>query len=443
MKYSEERVRKAKTRIFEQIEMLLNDYDMQAITFGNIAKRCGCQPNSIAYYFKDKMDMLQQFIQDYVITADAELLPVLRAGLQELPPVERFCREIDCFFAVSDHKSKLRLLNNYFLITNSPLRSEFCEDLGRKCMLDTQNCLELLGSYRKFDILSEERFYDAYIELNFFISAFSVIHVFDIPLWNYQDILHNTKERLKEAFLKDSLYKAHLLDTSIPAGYPCVDMETAQNRYAPEGDGMSAVKREVYRAIERLLTANRAGDITFSKLAELCYCQPSGIAYYFKSKQDMLLQFIIHHVENEYADNHHPAASLPENTWTLENFCRAIHSLCGRNMFEESSLVFWINYILISNLASEPSYKDYYCFYVKRKYDDILEHIEHFHSAGILQEENIPQAFSELTMFCEGQSALMLFRSPIVEPERLRRTVSARLLRMFLKPEYHGEIERQ
>ena len=112
-------------------------------------------------------------------------------------------------------------------------------------------------------------------------------------------------------------------------------------------------------------------------------------------------------------------------------------------MFEKSSLVFWINYILISNLATEPSYRDYYCFYVKRKYDDLLEYIEHFRSTGILQEENIPQAFSELTMFCEGQSALMLFRSPIIEPERLRRNVCTRLLRMFLKPEYHGGIEWQ
>ena len=101
-------------------------------------------------------------------------------------------------------------------------------------------------------------------------------------------------------------------------------------------------------------------------------------------------------------------------------------------MFEKSSLVFWINYILISNLATEPSYRDYYCFYVKRKYDDLLEHIEHFRSAGILQEEDILQAFSELTMFCEGQSALMLFRSPIIEPEWLRRNVCTRLLRMFL-----------
>ena len=73
MKHSEERIQRAKSRIFEQIDVLLQTGDLESVSFAKIADGLGCRPNSVVYYFEDKMDMLVQYIQSHVVTSDINL----------------------------------------------------------------------------------------------------------------------------------------------------------------------------------------------------------------------------------------------------------------------------------------------------------------------------------------------------------------------------------
>ena len=439
MKRSDERTRQAKHRIFREIEALLETYDLDGITFGRIATQLGCQPNSVAYYFNGKMDMLQQFIQDYLVTADTELLPILRSGIEALPPVERFCREIDCIFAVSDHKSRPRLITNHLLISHAAIHESFNTDLNRKMRLDWEANRQLLTAYREFDILAQDRFDDAYLELTFYESLFSLFHIFSLPFWDYEDSLHNIKERLKAAFLKDGLYTPRYRDVDIPGDFPCPDPEETARRYLIPDDQIPALKLEVFRQINRLLEEDRPGEITFARLAELCFCQPSGIAYYFKDKDDMLLQALVWKLEKIHADSR---ADLPGPHLGFNDFCRLIDEAIRRSPDGRSRWSFWVNYYLLSNLNRSPQFRDYYGFYQRRGYNYWLSCMDSIAHDPCLIEENVRPAFSELVTFLEGLSSHLLFQVPIMDQERLLYITQRRLLSRFVRPEHLEETLR-
>ena len=440
MKRSEERTRQAKHRIFTEIDALLETYDLDGITFGRIAKRLGCQPNSVAYYFNNKTDMLQQFIQDYMVTADTELLPVLRSGIDALPPVERFCREIDCIFSVSDHKSRPRLIANHLLISHAAIHKSFNIDLDRKMRQDWDSNRNLLTAYRKFEILAEDRFDDAYLELTFYESLFSLSHIFSLPVWDCEASLHNTKERLKAAFLKDGLYTPQYRNVDLSNDLPFPDMEESSHRYIVPDDQIPALKLEVFRSINRLLEADRPGDITFAKLAELCYCQPSGIAYYFKDKDDMLLQALVWKLEQIKAA---PSDGVPAETPDFGTFCRLIAEILYSNPAYRDRWTFWANYYLLSNLNRSPDFRHYYSFYRKRNYSYLLTRMDRFSQDPCLIGENMRPAFLELATFREGLSSHLLFQVPVMDMDRLLRITQRRLLSHFVRPEYLEEALRR
>ncbi len=77
-------------------------------------------------------------------------------------------------------------------------------------------------------------------------------------------------------------------------------------------------KKLIFDAIERLILSQGFDAVTFSELSRLCYLQPSGIIYYFKSKDNMLREFFAYiHDRNlsdesldELIDAKHPVASF-------------------------------------------------------------------------------------------------------------------------------------
>lgn len=433
MKRSEERTRRAKHRIFTEIEALLKTYDLDGITFGRIAKRLDCQPNSVAYYFDNKMDMLQQFIQDYLVTADTELLPILRKGIEALPPVERFCREIDCIFSVSDHKSKPRLITNHLLISHAAIHESFNADLDRKMRQDWEANRKLLAAYWEFDILARDRFDDAYLELTFYETLFSQARIFSFPVWDYEASVHNVKERLKAAFLKDGLYTPRYREVDTSDDFFRSGAEEASRCYAVPDDRLPALKLEVFRQINRLLEEDRPGEITFARLAEFCYCQPSGIAYYFKNKDDMLLQALVWKIEKVEANRH---TGLPGGTLGLAGFCRLIDGIIHSSPIDDSRWSFWANYYLLSNLNRSSEFRDYFGFYQRRSYSDWLTRMDRFAGEPSLIGENIRPAFFELAMFREGLSSHLLFQVPIMDVDRLICITRRRLLSRCVRPEY-------
>lgn len=438
MKRSEKRTQQAKQRIFEQIEILMNTYALSEITFSKIAKRIGCQPNSVAYYFENKMDMLLQFMQDYIVTADTELLPVLREGIEDLPPVERFCKEIDCLFAVSDHKSKPRLLNNYFLVSNAPLHSEFCEDLNRKTRQDMENIKFLLEGYKHSGLLCEERFEDTYIELEFYIGTFSLMHIFQYPIYRYEDMLHNVKEYLKSRFLKDGMYTPSYRPVVLPNDYYCANTESAEKRYSTNDKNIPSLKLEVLQAINILLSQNRPDDITFSKLAELCYSQPSGIAYYFKDKDDMLLQALILRIERVSKSEQLEVKNPHFSDRSLTALCDDIHAICGVGLLKDS-FSFWANYFIISGIATKPEYRDYFCYYQRKRCDSFLQIMSRFNQEDFFEADALQAALSEMFCFKDGYALHLLFQAPLLEPEKLKRITEKRYVGKLTKPEYHAE----
>ena len=437
MKRSEERTSAAKRRIFEQIEALMDTHNMTDITFGKIAKRLGCQPNSVAYYFNNKMDMLQQFTQEHMRTADTVYMPVLRAGIESLPPVERFCREIDCFFAASEQKSKPHLLNNYFLISNAPLRSEFNEDLSRKIRLDQEENRRRLEAYLPLGILEESRFRDAFVEGEFYDSSFSLTRIFNFPIWAREDRLHNAKERLKAAFLKDGLYTPQYRKVVLPKDFPCADMAAAEARYRVPDDRIPALKTEVFRQINRLLEEDRPDDITFARLGELCYCQPSGIAYYFKNKEDMILQALIWKAESHLREQSREPASRPQKRWDLAECCRLI---CHFTDVEPlaNRYNFWVNYLVLSNL-NLPAYRDYFCFSERRNANRLHAALRRFAQEPFFREENLEEAFAEMYFFHDGIAMHDLFKTPLTEPKNLIRITRRRFARLLIREEYLEE----
>ena len=435
MKRSEERTRKAKNRIFAEIEKLLETYDLDGITFGRIAKRLGCQPNAVVYYFNSKMDMLQQFIQDYMVTADTELLPILRSGIEALPPVERFCREIDCIFAVSKRKSRPRLITNHLLITSASFYESFSADLDHKMRQDWENVRQRLDAYREFGILAEERFDDSYLELIFFECAFSLVDIFGIPIQPAEVQLHNTKERLKAAFLKDGLYAPQYRTAEDSAYILHDDMEGAARRYRISEEQIPALKLEVFRHITRLMEEDRLEDITFANLAELCYCQPSGIAYYFENKQDMMLQAIVWRVEQ-----YHPAEPRPDRdsgSNSLTDFCRFVHQHSTASPRQTQNWDFWINYYLLTNINRYPAYLDYFCFFQQRTHDTLLNNVRRFEHTDYLRPGSILPWLFELINFQKFMAIQLIFRNPIPDRQRISRITAERLLRNALRPEYH------
>ena len=438
MKRSEKRTQQAKQRIFEQIEILMNNHDLNEITFSKIAKRIGCQPNSVAYYFDSKMDMLLQFMQGYIITADTELLPVLRQGIEAFPPVEKFCREIDCLFAVSDHKSKPRLLNNYFLVSNAPLHSEFCEDLNRKTRQDMENIRTLLEGYKHTGLLCEERFDDTYIELEFYIGTFSLMHIFKFPIYRYEDMLHNVKEYLKARFLKDGVYVPSYRTVVLPNDYYCADIEAAEKHYSSNDKNVPSLKLEILQTINALLSQNRPDDITFSKLAELCYSQPSGIAYYFRDKDDMLLQALILKIERGSKKERSEAKNLHFRDTSLASLCDDIHALCSVGLWKDS-FSFWANYFIISGIATKPEYRDYFCYFQRKKCNIIIQLISRFIEEDFFESDAMQTALSEIFCFKDGYALHLLFQSPLLEAEKLKRITENRYIRKLIKPAYHDE----
>ena len=430
------RTRQVKLRIFEQIESLLGQYTMQEITFAQIAKLCSCQPNSITYYFESKLDMLLQFTEYYIAKEKREL-PQLRITPPGLSAVQRFCREIDILFSVSDRKPKPRLLSNYFILSNSPLHPEFQRYLSDAVIQEDQMYLEILHSYQQENILCETRFTAAYAELCFYTNAFSIFHIFDIPIWEYAAQLHNVKESLKASFLKDGLYTPDFTDISVPLQHPGGYAGGTQLRQ-PESDQLSQMpdmKKRVFAIIEELLEADRLNEITFSYLAKRCYCQPSSITYYFKSKMDMLLQFAVYYVENRLAASTGTAPKNGERLPTAEAFLQFLDSvfICA---FHKSKVLYWVNYIVISNMPSAPKFSEYLRFSIHRKSRQYWEAITFYQEHGLLNEDAIPRAFSELTFFSNAFALLNIFQVPITEQELLLRTVRARLIAMFLKREF-------
>lgn len=436
MRRSEIRTQQAKHRIFEQIEILMNTHALSEITFSKIAKRLGCQPNSVAYYFKNKMDMLQQFMQDYIVTADTELLPILRKGIDDLPPVERFCREIDCLFAVSEHKSKPRLLNNYFLVSNAPLHSEFCEDLNRKTQQDMENIKNVLKNYEGLEILCEERFDDTYIELEFYIGAFSLMHIFKFPLYCYENMLHNVKEQIKCSFLNDGLYTSDYRPVVIPKDFFCSDLEAANAKYHHNDTNMPALKLEILHSINTLLAQNRPGDITYSKLAELCYSQPSGIAYYFDDKDDMILQALILKIERIKRREDAAAPNFIPGDKSLCALCDDIHLICNVGLLKDS-YSFWANYFIVSGIATKPAYREYFCFYQRRKYDQFVEILSRFRQEDFFEADALQPTLAEMSCFKDGYALHLLFQAPLFEPDKLKRIIEKRYIRKLIKPKYH------
>jgi len=193
--------------IFDAIEHLLLEEGPESLTYANISARCHLHTNTITYYFKNKEDMMLQFFQ-HVVERDSSMRPAFFHGVGEgMTPVESFCSFIDYVVECKHLRSETRRLINLYILPNLYTSDEVQSMIRQINEHSYKTEYQAIEFYRTQGIIEDERVDDAFADLLFAAYGYSLLLIFGVECPESDRALHNTKERLKKAFLKDGLYQ--------------------------------------------------------------------------------------------------------------------------------------------------------------------------------------------------------------------------------------------
>ncbi len=192
--------------VFDAIESLLLEEGPDGLTYANISARCHLHTNTITYYFNNKEDMMLQFFK-HVVERDNAMRPVFFYRVDEgVTPVEAFCAFIDYVVDCEHLRSEVRRLINLYVLPDL-YTSDQVQNLIRQINeLSYKAEYQTVEFYRTLGILEDSRLQDAFADLTFAAFGNSLLLIFGVECPDHKRATHNTKERLKKAFLKDGFY---------------------------------------------------------------------------------------------------------------------------------------------------------------------------------------------------------------------------------------------
>ncbi|NMB20160.1 MAG: TetR/AcrR family transcriptional regulator [Firmicutes bacterium] len=192
--------------VFNAIESLLLEEGPESLTYGNISARCHLHTNTITYYFNNKEDLMLQFFQ-HVIKRDTERKPVFFYRVEDgMSPVEAFSAFVDYTVDCKHLRSEVRRLINLYLLPHL-----YSSDAVRSLVFHINEMsidaeYDAIQVYKKLGIIEETREREAFADLTFTSFGNSLLLIFGVECRDSDLALHNAKERIKKAFLKDGLY---------------------------------------------------------------------------------------------------------------------------------------------------------------------------------------------------------------------------------------------
>ena len=139
-------------------------------------------------------------------------------------------------------------------------------------------------------------------------------------------------------------------------------------------------KKLIFDAMEQLILSRGMEAVTFAELSRLCYLQPSGIIYYFKSKSNMIQEFFSYINDrnlseeslDEMVDEEHPVAS----------FCALVNSQLRS---EPGSLLRVLLGYTLSSAKSSPEIQQFTADLVRDSIDKLAYVLQRFRALDILE----------------------------------------------------------
>ena len=152
-------------------------------------------------------------------------------------------------------------------------------------------------------------------------------------------------------------------------------------------------KKLIFDAIEALIVEQGIEAVTFSELARRCYLQPSGVIYYFKSKNNMLREFFAYILQRVRDTDTLDGAEAAEIENPAEAFCRFVDTVLFSQSYNEP-----LSAALLRSTFSAPlsdrSTRDLMASSLLYSIQSVMQKVLWFRETGIVEESRFGQSLS-------------------------------------------------
>ncbi len=191
-------------------------------------------------------------------------------------------------------------------------------------------------------------------------------------------------------------------------------------------------KKLIFEVIAHLLAEGGVEKVTYTNISERAYLQRASIAYYFDNRQDMLLKFFEH-----FLSSINPAELVMELLETatddpVADFCRLIDTLLLDHGMQDPGIKSIFRHVLASSL-SDPQAKRLLLKNNERTNIILREVLDYFIKKGIIEEDRIETALSDIYAYAACSSFMVLFDFEIPWFNLAEKAMVERVKRALLK----------
>jgi AcrR family transcriptional regulator len=191
-------------------------------------------------------------------------------------------------------------------------------------------------------------------------------------------------------------------------------------------------KKLIFDAITQLLTEGGVDNVTYSNISARTYLQRASIAYHFKGRQDMLMKYFEH-----YLDNTDPLVLVmnilePITDDPVVDFCRVIDFILLDRSMRDTEIGPLYRHVLATALY-DPQAKRLLNQNNERSDVIVQGVLDHYIKKGIIEESRIESAVADMYAFAACSSFIQLFDLDVPRYNLALNAMVERVKRLLLK----------
>lgn len=197
-------------------------------------------------------------------------------------------------------------------------------------------------------------------------------------------------------------------------------------------DELHPTKKLIFDAIAQLLAEEGIDGVTYSNISVRTYLQRASIAYHFKGRQDMLMQYFGYFLTT--TDNYTLLMELidPPTNDPVADFCRVMDTVLLHENMQDPAAEALYRHVLTSAVFDPQAKK---LLRQSNEQSEILlqKILNHYIKAGIIEERHIELAVADVFAFAACSSFVQLFEFDIPKYDLALKAMIERVKRMLLK----------
>lgn len=192
---------------------------------------------------------------------------------------------------------------------------------------------------------------------------------------------------------------------------------------------MNPTKQKILEAIRQIIVELGVESVTFAEVASRVYMQPSSVAYYFPTKDDMLNEFFIWYLSLNHVD---PWPTGESGEQGVQQLCGFIDSLIAAAPYKDPVIRAIMRTVFMQSERDERYYR-LSSLVMQNAVAEVDASLRRFIPLGIIDESRYDATVTELIHLLYGHQIMGFFDVELPRQDEVLNIAGSRIKAALLK----------